>query len=118
MSQKLAEFLILANATYQEQGKLHPALLLSRCRYDHFKPVLTKAFASIGEFYEEEKAVKMYQDTLRSIKRHWADQSIAQLEIQRQGLDIMKERDKYRELHDQIQQLQQFKRMQVDQRSA
>lgn len=118
MSQELAEFLVLAAATYQEQGQLHPALLLSRCRYEHFKPVLTEAFASIGEFYEEEKAVAMYQDTLRSIKRHWADQSIAQLESQRQGLDFMKDRERYRELHEQIQQLQQFKRMQVDQRSA
>lgn len=114
MSQELAEFLLIAAATYQEQGQLHPALLLSRCPYEHFKAVLTEAFASIGEFYEEEKAIAMYQDTLRTIKRHWADQSIAQLEQERQRLDFFKEREQYIQLQEQIKQLQQFKLMQIE----
>ena len=114
MSQELAEFLELAASVYQERAELNAALLLSRCPYEHFKPVVTEAFASIGEFYVEEKAVAMYQDTLRSIKRHWADQSIAQLERQRDTLDLFKQRQEYVELQRQIQELQQFKRLQVE----
>lgn len=110
--QEMADFLELAADYHEQNGRLDAPILLKRCEDEHFKPWITKAFASIGEFYEEDKAVDLYQDTVRAIKAAWAERSIQELERQRQSLDLFKDREAYMALEQERKQLLQFREMQ------
>lgn len=111
-SQEMADFLELAVDYHQTHGALNAPILRERCEDEGFKPWITDAFARMGEFYDEEKAMDMYQDALRSLKQKWAERSIHDLEHQRKALDLFADREAYMALSEEIKQLQHFREMQ------
>ncbi len=114
-SQELADTLdAAAQLAADRGGALDAATLLSRLPHEAMRPILTRAFASIGEFYDVEKATQMYQDTLRTLKREWADRSLSQLTRELEGLDLFTQREAYAALNTQIKQLRAFRQAQAE----
>jgi DNA primase len=110
VSGELATSLHEMRAYFVEHSRLDGAVLVGRQAASGFGGVLAEALAQVGmgKFEAEEFAEKMYQDTLRTLKRSWAKRSLEAIDRQIAQLDIFKDRDQYRSCLDQKKLLEQF----------
>jgi DNA primase len=110
MSGELAAFLHEARAYFAEHSRLDGAVLVGRQGSSGFGSVLAEALAQVGmgKFEAEEFAEKMYQDTLRTLKRSWAKRSLEDIDRQIERLDIFRDREQYRSCLEQKKLLEQF----------
>jgi DNA primase len=110
VSGELAVFLHEARAYFEEHGRLDGAVLVARAGGSGFAEVLAEALAQVGtgKYEAEEFAEKMYQDTLRTLKRQWAKRSLGEIDRQIERLDIFRDRDQYRSCLEKKKMLEQF----------
>ena len=106
-SAELAEFLRIAEAYVAEHGQLDVPVLLEKVG-TAFASILTGASTQVQETYEADKASQMYAETLRTLKRRWAERSVAQHESYSDQLDFQAQREEFVAVQRQIAQLRQF----------
>jgi DNA primase len=110
-SAELARVIEEAGAYYGEHGRLDAAVLVERWRGHGFSGELARGFAALEtDEYPEEHASKMYERTILTLKREWTDRSLLGLRAELGGLDLMRDRERYRACYEQIRELEQFKK--------
>ena len=121
-AQELASFLRMAHDYYKEHGRFDAAVMVERIKNPAFRMVLVDALAS-GESNDKvqesiandkkselaDKSLRLYEDTLMTLKIAWAERSWKQLSQVQEGLDFIAHRERYIEVTQQMHQLQEFR---------
>lgn len=106
-TQELADFLRLMDQHYQRHGELNAPVLLEKIEPPAFRRTVAQALADEG--YDPDKALRFYQDCIRSLKKEWATRTLDELTRRLDQIDFYKERNKFEELTRQKEQIAQFK---------
>ncbi len=106
-TQELADFLELSWEHYQHHGEINAPVLLEKIDHSAFRRTVAKALAD--DSYDPDKALRFYQDCIRTLKKNWATRSLEELTRQLEQIDFYNERNKFEELTRQKEQIAQFK---------
>jgi DNA primase len=106
---QLAEFLRLADSHYQEHGELAEALLLEQIDDPQLRTTVARAFDPEDTGYDSAQAGQWYQDCVHTLQRRWATRMLEEIQSELERLDFVDQRDRFKELTEQQQEIAQFR---------
>ena len=106
-TRELADFFEQMHEHCQRHDELNAPVLLEQLDHAAFRRTVAKALAD--DSYDPDKALRFYQDCIRTLKKNWATRTLDELTRQLDEVDFHNERNEFEKLNRQKEEIAQFK---------